>query len=203
MSQIREGVRAAEIAARDATVAPPVTNTGVFNKTTGCVEIMVDVTFDKSNGSQVEQVDKNIVDMEKPPSVSIMRMGLGEVRPCESNTQAPIEQSNKDQPLSSTIVEPPSSQVPQDQSQALGDDQDRGNDQGGAQGEETQEDTPQVENDDYGRPIQPQSQVLHPRVHQSIQRDHPVDNILGSIQREVTTHSRLATFMSITLLSPL
>ena len=33
-----------------------------------------------------------------------------------------------------------------------------------------------------------------PRVHQSIQRDHPVDNILGSIRRGVTTRSRLATF---------
>jgi len=37
------------------------------------------VKFDESNGSQVEQVDKNLVDMEEPPSVSIMRMGLGEV----------------------------------------------------------------------------------------------------------------------------
>src|SRR5438128_7545709 len=34
----------------------------------------------------------------------------------------------------------------------------------------------------------------HPRVHQSVQRDHPIDNILGSIRREVTTHSRLANF---------
>ena len=88
----------------------------VFNKTTGCVEITVAVKFDESNGSQVEQVDKNLVDMEEPQSVSIMRMGLGEVRPRESSTQAPIEQSNKNQPSSSTIVEPPSSQVPQDHS---------------------------------------------------------------------------------------
>jgi hypothetical protein len=36
--------------------------------------------------------------------------------------------------------------------------------------------------------------VPHPRVHQSVQRDHPVDNILGSIQRWVTTCSCLATF---------
>jgi hypothetical protein len=50
----------------------------VFNKTTSCVEVMVDVTFDESNGSQVEQVDKNIIDEEEPPSLSIMRMGLGE-----------------------------------------------------------------------------------------------------------------------------
>ena len=81
----------------------------VFNKTTGCVEVTVDMKFDESNNSQVEQVDKNIVDMEEPPDVSIMRMGLGEVWPCESSTQTPIEESNKDQPSSSTRVEPPSS----------------------------------------------------------------------------------------------
>ena len=122
-------------------------------------------------------------------------MGLGEVRPREVDGQASVEESNKDQQLSSTRVEPPSSQVPQDHSQALGDNQDQGNDQGGAQVEATQEDALRVDNDDDdGGPIQPQSQVSHPRIHQSIQWDHLVDNILGSIQRGVTTHSRLATF---------
>ena len=53
----------------------------VFNKTTGVVETMVDVKFDESDGSQVEQVDMNLVDDEEPPNLSIMRMGLGEVRP--------------------------------------------------------------------------------------------------------------------------
>ena len=33
----------------------------VFNKTSGRVEIAVDVTFEESNGSQVEQVDSSIV----------------------------------------------------------------------------------------------------------------------------------------------
>ena len=94
----------------------------VFNKTTGCVEIMVDVTFDESNGSQVEQVNKSFVDKEEPPNVSIMRMGLGEVRPREVEDQAPVEDNNN-QPPSSTRVEPPSSRHPQDQSQDKGDDQ--------------------------------------------------------------------------------
>jgi hypothetical protein len=151
----------------------------------------MDVTFDETNGSQVEQVDKNIVDEEEPPSLSIMRMGLGEVRPREVQAQTPVEETNND-PSSSTRVEPPSSQQPQDQSQVHGDDQVHGIDQGGEQGGEAQEDALQVENDDDG-PIQPQSQVPHQRVHQSIQWDHPVDNILGSIQRGVTTRSRLAT----------
>src|SRR6266498_3782060 len=43
-------------------------------------------------------------------------------------------------------------------------------------------------------PIQRQQLLPHPRVHQSVQRDHPIDNILGSIRRGVTTHSRLANF---------
>jgi hypothetical protein len=152
----------------------------VFNKTTSVVETMVDVKFDESNSSQVEQVVTNLVDDEEPPSLSIMRMGLGEVKPREEGDHATVEARN-DNPSSSTRVEPSSSQVPQDQSHAHGDDHDHGMDQGGAQGEETQEEVPQVENNDDGGPIQPQRQVSHSRVHQSIQRDHPVDNILGSI----------------------
>ena len=42
--------------------------------------------------------------------------------------------------------------------------------------------------------VQQQTQISHPRVHQSIKKDHPVDNILGSITKGVTTRSRLATF---------
>jgi hypothetical protein len=42
--------------------------------------------------------------------------------------------------------------------------------------------------------IQRRTQVPHPRVHHTIQRDHPVDNNLGSIQRGVITRSRLASF---------
>jgi hypothetical protein len=47
----------------------------------------------------------------------------------------------------------------------------------------------------------------HPRVRQSVQRDHPIDNILGSIHRGVTTHSRLANFCEhysfVSMLEPL
>jgi hypothetical protein len=34
----------------------------------------------------------------------------------------------------------------------------------------------------------------HPRVHQSIQRDHPVNSILANINKGVTTRSRVAHF---------
>jgi hypothetical protein len=35
----------------------------------------------------------------------------------------------------------------------------------------------------------------HPRVHQNIQRDHPIDNILGDIKKEVTTRSRVVNLL--------
>jgi hypothetical protein len=150
------------------------------------------VKFDESNGSQQEQVSENLVDDEEPPSVSIFRMGTGEVMPREVQVQASVDTNNQDPP-SSTRVEPPSSQDHQDESQVHGDDHGRGFDQGGEQGDEAQDEAPQVEDDDDG-PIQRQSQAPHPRVHQIVQRDHPVDNILGSIQRGVTTRSRLTNF---------
>jgi hypothetical protein len=164
----------------------------VFNKTTGCVETMVGVKFDESNGSQREQVSENLVDDEEPPSVSIFRMGTGEVMPREVQVQAPVDTNNQD-PSSSTRVEPPSCQANQDESLFHGDDHGQGFDQGGEQDDEAQDEAPQVEDYDDG-PIQRQSQAPHPRVHQMVQRDHPVDNILGSIQRGVTTRSRLTNF---------
>jgi hypothetical protein len=118
-------------------------------------------------------------------------MGTGEVMPREVQVQAPVDTSNQDL-SSSTMVEPPSCQVHQEECQVYGDDYGLGLHQGGEQGGEAQEEALQVENDDG--PIQRQSQAPHPRVHQTVQRDHPVDNILGSIQRWVTTHSRLLNF---------
>ena len=63
--------------------------------------------------------------------------------------------------------------------------------------EERSEDNPTIDHDhddeDDG-PIQRSTQVPHPRVHQSIQWGHPIDNILGSIRRGITTCSHLASF---------
>jgi transposase InsO family protein len=54
----------------------------VFNKTSGCVEVACDVTFDESNGSQEEQVD-NVVGMEESPSKAIKKLATGEIKPQE------------------------------------------------------------------------------------------------------------------------
>jgi hypothetical protein len=53
----------------------------VFNKTSGRVEIAVDVTFDESNGSQVEQVDSSVVGKEDPPCEAIKQLAIGDIRP--------------------------------------------------------------------------------------------------------------------------
>jgi hypothetical protein len=57
--------------------------------------------------------------------------------------------------------------------------------------EEALEKDKEDEDDDL---VQHQAQTPHPRVQQSIQHDHPMDNIRGSIQRGVTSHSWLAIF---------
>ncbi|XP_066365330.1 uncharacterized protein [Miscanthus floridulus] len=55
----------------------------VFNKTSGRVEITVDVTFDESNSSQVEQVDSSVVGKEDPPCEEIKQLAIGDIRPQE------------------------------------------------------------------------------------------------------------------------
>src|SRR5438128_4859277 len=54
----------------------------VFNKTSGCVEIAKDVTFDESNGSQ-EQIDPSLAEKEELPCEAIKKLALGEVKPQE------------------------------------------------------------------------------------------------------------------------
>jgi hypothetical protein len=53
---------------------------------------------------------------------------------------------------------------------------------------------PQADEDNEDQPLHQPLGPSHPRVHQVIQRDHPVDNIVGSIRRGVTTRSRLKNF---------
>ena len=60
----------------------------VFNKASGIVEVARDVTFDETNGSQVEQVNPIVLGQEEDPSLAIQRMAIGEIRP-EEPTVAP------------------------------------------------------------------------------------------------------------------
>jgi hypothetical protein len=60
--------------------------------------------------------------------------------------------------------------------------QEEDNDQGADNNNQVKEDDQEVQ-----RPP-------HPRVHQTIQRDHPVNSILGDIHKGVTTRSHVAHF---------
>jgi hypothetical protein len=127
------------------------------------VEVSSDVVFDETNGSPREQVDLDDVDEDDVPTVAIRTMAIGDVRP--------QEQQEQDQPSSSTMVHPST----QDDGQVH---QEEACDQGGAQEEQAMEEE---------APPTPPTQVRA-----MIQRNHPVDQILGDISKGVTTHSRLA-----------
>jgi hypothetical protein len=137
----------------------------VFNKSSGLIEVSSDVVFDETNGSLREQVDLDDIDEDDVPTAPMRTMAIGYVRP--------QEQQEQDQPSCSTMAHPPTQDdehVPQEE----------GPDQGGAQEEQVmEEEAPQV----------PPTQVRA-----TIQRNHPIDQILGDISKGVTTRSRLAIF---------
>jgi hypothetical protein len=141
--------------------------------------------FDETNGSQVEQVDLDELDDEDAPCVALRNMSIEDVCPKESEepTQA------QDQPSSSMQVSPPTQDEDQGQ-EYVDEDQDdeppqeKDIDQGGDEDNDDKEDD---------REIRDQRQP-HPRVHQAIQRDHPVNSILGDIHKGVTTRSQVAHF---------
>jgi hypothetical protein len=163
----------------------------VFNNTTGLVEIAIDVTFDESNGSQ-GHISSDIAGNEILPNESIKKLAIGEVKPQEKDDdEGRIWMTNRVVDGGAKVVgENPSIQanpstsshpileevlLPQDMPTIVENEQ-----------EEVASEEP-LQQDESDDQIQRHSLVPHPRVHQGIQRDHPVDNILGSIRRGVTT----------------
>jgi hypothetical protein len=100
-------------------------------------------------------------------------MVIGDVRPQDS--------SNQHQDTSSNDTTPPAQGLDQDNHEKdvelNNQGQEESNDQGG-------------NGDDGDKGEAPP----HPRVRQNVQRDHPIDNILDDIEKEVTTRSRVANF---------
>jgi hypothetical protein len=110
-------------------------------------------------------------------------MYIGDVCPKESEepTQA------QDQPSPFIQASPPTqeedmAQEEEDEDQDDEPPQEEDIDQGGDEDDQDKEDDQEIQNQ---RPS-------HPRVHQAIQRDHPVNSILGDIHKGVTT--RVAHF---------
>jgi hypothetical protein len=131
--------------------------------------------FDETNGSQVEQVDLDELDDEEATCITLRNMSIGDVCPKESKepTQA------RDQPSSSNQASPPT----QDEDQAQ-DNEDK----------DQEDDPPQEEDNDQGGDKEDEQEIQgqrppHPRVHQAIQRDHPMNSILDDIHKGVTTRS--------------
>jgi hypothetical protein len=134
----------------------------VFNKDSGCVEITCDAVFDETNDSQVEQYDLDVVDDEEAPCEALQRMTIGDVKP-----QDPSE------PLTPNNTTPSTQDHEQDQEDEQ--DEDKGHDQ--------EKNIYQGGDEDDGDHQGSRTKPPHPRVHQTIQRDHPMDNILGDIKR--------------------
>jgi hypothetical protein len=139
--------------------------------------------FDETNVSQVEQVDLDELDGEEAPCVALRNMSIGDVCPKESEEPSQAQ----DQPSSSIQASPPTqdeemAQEEEDQDEDNEPSQEEDIDQGGDEVDQEKEDEQEIQDQ---RPP-------HPRVHQAIQRDHPVNSILGDIQKGVTTQSRVA-----------
>jgi hypothetical protein len=139
--------------------------------------------FDETNGSQVEQVDLDELDDEEAPCVALRNMSIGDV--CLKEFEEPPQA--QDQPSSSSMqASPPTHHEDQAQDDENEDQED----------EQTQEEDIDQGGDanDQDKEDEQDPRPPHPRVHQAIQRDHPVNTILGDIHKGVTTRSRVAHF---------
>jgi hypothetical protein len=136
-----------------------------FNKSSGLVEVSSDVVFDETNGSPREQVDLDDVDEDDVPTAAIRTMALGDVRL--------QEQQEQDQPSSSTMVHLQLKMMNRfiKKRHVI-------------KGEHKKKQVMEEE-----APLAPLTQVRA-----TIQRNHPVDQILSDISKGVTTRSRLANF---------
>jgi hypothetical protein len=136
--------------------------------------------FDETNGSQVEQVDLDELDDEEALCVAVRNMSIGDVCPKEFEEL----QQEQDQPSSSIQASPPTqdenmAQQEEDEDQNDEPPQEEDIDQGGYEDDQDKEDDQEIQD----------QRLSHPRVHQAIQRDHPVNSILGDIHKGVTTRS--------------
>jgi hypothetical protein len=184
----------------------------VFNKTTSLIEITVDITFDETNGSQKEQVNVEVVSNEEAPHKAIKMLAIGEIKPIENDDEENIMHIDHDPTIHhvSSNEHGESSASRDDQDGAQGHSHEDGSNNVQAQPqlnlEFRSEDNPSQlhgydspidhdhDDEEDDGPIQRSTHLPHPRVHQPIQQDHPIDNILGSIRCGVTMCSCLASF---------
>jgi hypothetical protein len=143
----------------------------------------------------LEQVD-TIVGMEEPSSKAIKKLATGQIKPQEQ-----VDQDDDDKLMFHGPSTTTSAAHPRYSGHMSGDSgspvrniktEDRTIRATDDESSSPHQDQPQAKKE--VEPIQHQAPIPHPRVHQIIQKDHPVDNILGSISKGVMTRSFLATF---------
>ena len=160
------------------------------------------MTFDESNGSQVEQFDSSVVGKEDPPCEAIKQLTIGDIRPQEEVTKVKVPQVAA-APIFADVpnatLQQASVATLEHNSAALeggsaAPTQSAAADLTLAHGQNLQSIFDQDDNED---PEDEQEAIEHLRLRQTIQQDHPVDNILRSLRKGVTTHSHLANLLSL------
>nr|CAE04887.3 OSJNBa0042I15.9 [Oryza sativa Japonica Group] len=156
--------------------------------------------FNKTSGEQV--VIHVVRDVD--PSQAIGTKAIGDIRPVETQD----DQEDRDQPPSSTSNSPTSVVSAEPEVPGPIDRNLRTSPGPEVPGSTVRnlrtsgsEDVPTAQVDGIdaagtlGHTDQAQVPLVHhPRIHHTVQRDHPVDNILGDIRKGVTTRSRVASF---------
>ncbi|WVZ96842.1 hypothetical protein U9M48_042425 [Paspalum notatum var. saurae] len=145
----------------------------VLNNATGMVEETYDVKFDESNGSQGAYVD--VVDIDEESLVeAIKNMPIGDIKPKEDEEEVQI------------VDKPSSSMAPQDDSEQ---DKVLPNEDVHVPQEQIDEQA-----QDVGAPIQ--TPQVAPQRKSQLTSGHPMELIIGSPTRGVTTRSRnMAAFV--------
>jgi hypothetical protein len=141
----------------------------VFNKTHGIIEEAYDVEFDETNGSQDE--NENLDDVGGVQLRNAMKtMAIGEIKPMEYDDDDGI------------VAIPSSSTINEETQQRQ-------------QNDEIEDDRVQ---DISSHLIPPQASTsdfqITSRIHHSIIKDHPTNQIMGDISKGVQTRSRIASY---------
>ena len=163
---------------------------------------MVDVKFDESNGSQVEQLPIDVKD--KDPSEAIQYLSIGKIRATEvkestSSVQVDASTSRQGEPqvdleasTSGTRQDEWNEEVHQDEPhQPPSPPSQENNNTNNEEGQEEEED------DEEDVPPRPKQKLS--RVRARVSRDHPVNQTFDDIQTGRITHSktRWLTFVNI------
>jgi hypothetical protein len=139
----------------------------VYNQSSGLVEETSNVEFDETNGTQEEQENLDDVGNEGL-RISMKNMTIDDVKPKDEDDDDPY-------PLFQVL--PSSSTSHKDQVTNVRRDEEL---------------IHQPVND--SSPTTTQDASFQPKIHNVIEKDHPIDQVVGNINKGVQTRSRLASF---------